>query len=439
MKSTIPYVSEYDPAYTSEGSLDPLGLYPIADRLATTLVPGVRERMSHPRFLTSMAVGSVICSDFGFDEIAKDGVSEPWMVYEWYVVQAMVRTFYKGGTSIPGVPGSEKATTAYNNGIPLNVSRYLKTATVFGFHGVYRTLADELNIVDRNDQLGEVGDVLVKAWEKEQKISGFYSVYSGPGRDFRNRLFQAVRDGLQKGEVSRAWGWGFFKEIGTRLGHQDGGRKELDVIFNALVEDQSGFRAEVINFLRTSAGHKAWLKGKSEKDFHEALIEVASYELKNQLQAIQYYERFSRLLENTFESCLYAMSQNGSATTSQLATLGPVKKASQHIKGYFEEAHNYLEPVGEALKFYDVFAPLTEEGYPKNLIHLLFQHHKNIQRRKPPSGKRPWAGISSGENYLLYSKYQRKKAPEITDDYVSFYRTNSLFSFLKDLRMLDNE
>lgn len=435
----IPYITEFDPVYTSEGSLDPLGLYPIADRLATKLVPGVRERMSHPRFMTTMAIGNVICSDFDLDEIASDGVTEPWMVFEWYVVQAMVKTFYSGRSAISGVPGSEKATTAFLNKVPLNVSRYLKTATVFGFHGVYRTLADELKIVDRNHQLGEVGDLLVRTWEKEQKMAGFYSVYSGPGREFRKRLFDAIKEGLQRGEVSRSWNWGFFKDIGNSLSHQQAGSKELDILYNALVEDQTVFRSEVIRFLKTSTGQNAWLKNKSEKEFHEALIKDASDDLKKHLLAIQYYEKFSRLLENAFESCLYAMSQSGSASASQLATRSPVKRAAENISAAFEEASSYLEPTGESLDFYTNFSPLTETNNPKEWVHLLFHHHKHNQRRKPPAGKRPWADISSGDNYLLYSKFQRKKAPKITDEYVSFYRTNSLYSFLKDLRKLENE
>ena len=50
----------YDPIGSSEGSLDPLGLYLIADQLAMKLVPGVRERMLRVRFLTAMAVGALV-------------------------------------------------------------------------------------------------------------------------------------------------------------------------------------------------------------------------------------------------------------------------------------------------------------------------------------------------------------------------------------------
>ena len=52
----IPMLSQADPAESAEGSIDPLGIYPIADALASYIVPGVRERQKHPRFLTVSAV-----------------------------------------------------------------------------------------------------------------------------------------------------------------------------------------------------------------------------------------------------------------------------------------------------------------------------------------------------------------------------------------------
>jgi hypothetical protein len=42
---SLPLLTAYDPPGTSEGTLDPLGLYPIADQLPVQLVPAVRERM----------------------------------------------------------------------------------------------------------------------------------------------------------------------------------------------------------------------------------------------------------------------------------------------------------------------------------------------------------------------------------------------------------
>ena len=85
-------------------------MYAIADALAVRLIPGVRERQKHPRFLTTMAVSLSLCSEMDEDLIASDGVSEPQQVFEWHVVEGLVRTSEK--EKLRGVPGQDKAATA---------------------------------------------------------------------------------------------------------------------------------------------------------------------------------------------------------------------------------------------------------------------------------------------------------------------------------------
>jgi hypothetical protein len=60
MTTTFPFLTGYDPPGTSEGTLDPLRLYRIADQLALPLVPAVRERMQRIRFLTAAAAGALM-------------------------------------------------------------------------------------------------------------------------------------------------------------------------------------------------------------------------------------------------------------------------------------------------------------------------------------------------------------------------------------------
>ena len=78
----LPSLTAYQTLENSQGTLDPLGLYSIADRLASRLTPNLRERMRHPRYLTAMAVGAVVCSGFSDDELAADEISPPGQVYE---------------------------------------------------------------------------------------------------------------------------------------------------------------------------------------------------------------------------------------------------------------------------------------------------------------------------------------------------------------------
>ena len=70
----MPLLSAKDPALSAEGTLDPLGLYQIADALGVKLIPGVRERMSHPRFLTLTAVSAALCNGYDEEVFASDGI-----------------------------------------------------------------------------------------------------------------------------------------------------------------------------------------------------------------------------------------------------------------------------------------------------------------------------------------------------------------------------
>lgn len=415
-----------------------MGVYPIADRLAVRLVPGFRERMAHPRFLTMMAVGSVICSDFDEDEIASDGVSEPWQVYEWYVVQALNKKFHQKEEEIRGLPGRDKAQDAFKQRIPLNVTRYLKTATVFGFHGVYRTLANELNLLDTHGHLGEFGHELVQTWEKEQKMEGFYTTSRGQGRHFRNKFCQAVWDGLYRGEVARTWDWGFFNTIAEHLAPYRMGRKERETIFNALISEDAFLRRELIQFLTSEKAQQIWRHKTSERSFHNELLNTASGELRKLLIAIHHYERFSRLMQNAFESILYHLSENSRGHIKDIIDLEPVKKASAKINEAYEFAQKYLEPFGKSTEFVQSFGDVNHSGDPKVWIDLLYEYHKTIQKEKPPAGKKPWyEKISPGE-YIIYSRYKRKYEPEYTEEYVNSYRTHSLWSFLQDLKIISN-
>lgn len=142
----LPLQSEEDPAVSSEGAIDPLGLYTIADALGTRLAPGVRERQSRPRWLTAIAVGMVVCQEFPPESVADDGVSEPWQVFEWYVVEGLVRTA-SDSDDLKRLPGLLKARQAvHRDKVPLSAARYLKAPSVYGFHGVYRALAREIEI-----------------------------------------------------------------------------------------------------------------------------------------------------------------------------------------------------------------------------------------------------------------------------------------------------
>ena len=118
----MPYRSLPDPEIQGEVSIDPLGLMSAADNLADWILPGLTARMWRPRFLTAIAITSVITEPFR-EDMAKDGVTPPWLVMEWYYVEAMANIRGGNGINIQRIPGIDKARQASYNEVALSSVR----------------------------------------------------------------------------------------------------------------------------------------------------------------------------------------------------------------------------------------------------------------------------------------------------------------------------
>jgi hypothetical protein len=430
-----PLLTEIDPAESSEGGINPLGTESLADALAIRLVPGVRERQRHPRFLTALAVSLEVCRDFDEETLASDGVSAPWQVFEWYLVEGLVRTAESGERV--GLPGSMKAAKASADGVPLSANRYLKSPAIFGFHGVYRVLARALGIED-DGRLGEAGFDLVNIWAKEQGLEGFAGTGGGEGLAVRNQLREAVQAGLEKGATCRSgsWsGWEFFRD---HLAPYAAGRKERHAISAMLLNDAKGFRRNVIESLISDAGRQAWERNGSEREFHAVLHATARDELRVLLDAIDAYEGFSRLCHDAFQDCLYEMTRQGGKKTSPavLAALPSVKMASRRVPEMFSQVMERLEPVGEAVRFRETFAGLADRGAAVEWVERLMEHHRKTQKQKPPNGKNPWFERFDDGSVIIRPDYRTEDTGAGDGRYAHLYRTSSLWQFALDLKLV---
>jgi len=436
----MPLLSEADPRVSAEGSIDPLGIYAIADALAVRMIPGVRERQQHPRFLTSIAVSLSLCAEFSDEMIAADGISEPWQVFEWYLVEGMVRTTDERKL-LRGLPGQDKAAGSIKDGVPLSAKRYLKTPTVFGFHGVYRALARDIE-VERADRLGETGFALVTSWEKEQGLDGFCGSGDGPGKAVRRRLIDAIQDGLENGGVARKGGWNGWQFFSDRLGIYEAGKQESRVIRQALLNPTSGFRKEVLGLLISPEGRQLWAEEASqdwpsERRFHTALLDVASAELKVVLHAIDAYERFSRFLQDAFDDVFLRLSQHQQRIKpSELAGLQGVKRAAKGVPDIFIDVAERLAPFGEAVRFQESYSSLAERVSVSDWLEKLLEHHCRVQHSKPPAGKAPWFDRFDDGSCMIRTGYIRETGGRHNDSYVHAYRTASLWSFARDLGLV---
>ncbi len=427
-----PLLTEFDPALSSEGALDPLGLYSIADSLAEKLAPGIRQRQSNPRYLTAIAVASAVCSGFD-DDIAKDGVSEPWQVFEWYMVEGLVRSIEDNNEIRGSLPGIDKAKRALRDSLHLSASSYLKTPRVFGFHGVYRVLARRLDLIDQYGHLGEKGFELVTIWTKEQGLEGFYGAGDGTGRYNFQQLVSAVKDGLEEGAVNRSgtWdGWQFFKNYLAPFRY---GKKESNYIFKLLVESSDSMR-QLINFIVTDEGQNVWIETESERSFHEAFKLYVTDDLQNLLDTILAYEAFARLLQDAFDDCLYTMAkERGKVTPEKISKLPSVKSASERIPDMFAELSDYLQTFGESVRFEESFNSLAERVKPISWVQALLEHHRTVQKNKPPEGKNPWFERFDDGSVVIRPGYRRDEEALHNNSYVHPYRTIPLMSFVQDL------
>lgn len=436
----LPMLSEAHPKVSAEGSIDPLGMYAIADSLAVRMIPGVRERQTHPRFLTSIAVSLSLCCEFPEETVAADGISEPWQVFEWYFVEGMVRTT-KESALLRGLPGQDKAKRSIDDNVPLSEKRYLKSPTVFGFHGVYRALARDTE-VERADRLGEVGYDLVSTWEKEQGLEGFSGTSEGHGKAVRRQLLDAVRDGIKSGAVARKAGWAGWQFFTEHLGIYGAGKRESRVIAHALLNPASGFRKEVLGCLIGPEGKNLWsseqeAKSLSERRFHELLVTGASRELRQLLEAISVYEEFCRLLQDAFDDCLYWLSQYQTRIQpSELGGLVGVKRAAERVPEIFGEVSERLSLFGEAVRFQESFSSLAERLPSAEWLERLLDHHCRVQYSKPPTGKAPWFDRFDDGSCMIRTGYVRETGGRHNDNYVHAYRTQSLWSFARDLGLV---
>jgi hypothetical protein len=297
-------------------------------------------------------------------------------------------------------------------------------------------LAENLDVA-RNGWLGENGEALLGVWEKEQELSGFRTSQTGAGAEWRGRLQAAVRDGMEKAAVARSDGWPGWAFLAKRLFPNKVPPREAGLLRRLFLSGQLPSRREVLDFLTTSEGQKAFLAAKSEKQFHEALLSRVGSDTKRLLEAIAAYEGFSRLLQDAFDDCLASMTEKrGPTSLPELAQTEGVRKAAQNVSQELPEVAEQLEPYGLSPRFVQGFGDLAEVSEVDAWTHRLFEHHLRVQRAKPPNGKMPWFERLDDGRTVVRARYRRGEGGRHDGSYVNAYRTNPLQIFAKDLNMI---
>jgi hypothetical protein len=429
------FSSAFDPSETSDSSLDPLGLYAFSDALASRFIPGLRERMSTPRFLTAIAFGAYICAPFR-GRVAKDGRSEPYQVYEWLMVTGWYKV-HRDTEELLGLPGVQKAEEAFRQSKPLNAARYLKTASVFGFHGVYRTLAEEIGVVDEAYQLGPLGEALLQAWERGMGLSLAAADWQERLKTMRADIDQS----LNSGHVNVSW---HNHRVGDVANHFLPHRitpEEADVIWRGVLSGES-MRGSFADFM-TKDGGAIWnaaleqSKVGDERKVYEAFQQSQNAATgRISIQLVRDYERAASTLHEAFHAILRQLELTSPVSKEQLVALPEVYQGAIRIADEWRAVCVSWDDWGRShdtkgLALPEGLQDVLEVRTSVQFIEMLWTHHSRIQKKKGRQGKMRW--LERDDHGRFHVSLRGRSEEPRPGSFVHAYRCVPMMSFIQSM------
>ena len=431
MPASLPFLTTYDPRGISEGNLDPLGLYQIADQLASQLVPGVRERMQRIRFLTAMVVGSFVTESLEGDPRRPD--VSPYLVWEWLIVEALIRDT-QNGLSIFGVPGTRVTRTALARHGYLDARSYLKTPRVFGFHGVYKRLAVHLGLLDDNLGPDSHAERLADAWARDRGLGGIAGA-KGQFRRWKGAVRRSLNHSLPRTKPS--WNSSEWAELAKSFAPGAAKAKEKRLLREFLLSEddrQLGALPQLWQ-LQANYGNGAFQEEALHVDLESKVPEYSPL-----VKAIRSYEDFARGLQDSFD-VLRAEAAGPDARGYYVPSIAgnqAFRKSVDRLDERFAAAHRALGEItvsGFSLQnlFDERFGQLGEPMDAKTCALTLCEHHETVQQKKSADGKRPWFDRIGGDRIYIRQAYRIQPTEIAPARYVHPYRGSPIRSFREDL------
>lgn len=425
---TLPELSEWDPPATGEGSLDPMGLAAISDRLADQLVPGLRARMQRVRFVTATAVGALACETL-LDEISADGISTPSICFEWVVIEAYVRRLTT--QQVPrGVPGSQKARVVINRGQRLSAATYLKGPAVFGFNGVYKPFSVDSGVTGRDLEPGPRCAEIVRSWEVEEGFAGFTDQVPGSeGARLRSNIRDRVRDALHAGRCTTNPGSWLFGRLAASLHPDEAGSTERRALRGLFTDSEHDTRAELARLVDPIDDDL------SEAEILDAIRASCSGTLGTIIDAVQAYEEFAALVNAGFRTlCSVSFSMGTQPLTAQhVSGSEMIVRCARELPDRFRVAAERMAAIDADANLEERLGEFAVPRDPGEMFELLLSHHEKVQSGKPPQGKRPWFEPFR-DGWVVRAPYGTAEQPELGPWFIHPVRVDALRRFLRDTR-----
>jgi hypothetical protein len=344
--------------------------------------------MQRIRFLTAMAVGALVTE--GLDDDPRHRDASPYLVWEWLVVQAIVREM-SGGKDLAGVPGRHMAQRAIEQHGYLDARSYLKTPRIFGFHGIFKRLAVYLDLVNTHLASARNTDALADAWARGQGLAGLSDAKTMIAR-WRTEIKRSLDGDPPKAKPS--WSGESWRELAGAFTPGTARGKEKRFLEDLLLtpKDKPLGALPTIWRLQEAYDPDTFM----EEELHDRL-EKREPTYGPLLNAIRKYESFARSLQDAFD-ILRASAARPDAqgyVVTEIARDKDFKRSVGGLHKRFELAHRALGEVTVASIstqsiFDERFRSFSEPLDPSACALALCEHHEATQKRKSADGKRPW-------------------------------------------------
>jgi hypothetical protein len=420
----FPRFSAYDPGATGEGSLDPLGIGSVADRIADRLAPGVRARMSQPRFVTLAAIGAYACQPIS-DLRSSDGKSTFDLAFEWLVVESLVR--YPDTERLRGVPGSQKAQRAAITKERLSATTYLAGPRVFGFTGVYRPFSRDAKVLGPDDLPAENAEQLIHAWERGAGLTGFIHGTTGsPGLRLRREIEKECLAALKNGRVTAPQtGW-LMQQIADTMAPREAKRAERGVLRNLITTGPHEVRNELTELLARDLPASERLQA----DIAGSLMPKASPPTRQALLATIKFETCATRIEYAFRRLLAYATAIGGAFTIEQATATPLlSELGPRLGTLTTGAIDAVAELDESLahEVVDCFGLFDRSLEPDELVDALIARHQHVQEMK---GKRMWIDPLKSK-WIVRPPYRNQSLDLVDEVWTHPMRLHTLAAFLR--------
>jgi hypothetical protein len=455
----LPVATPHDPAEDPPGSIDPLGTFVQAERLAEILLPGFTARMWRGRLLTITTLAAHV-ADCVVIRINRDDVRlEARLAFERLLVSAIVRKAERDteyADAPRNLPGRELAQAAFLAGEPLTRANFLKGQAVNGPFGVMARLARQLELIDDEGRPGRNATRLLSAWAEDEKLDGILE--DNGARTGARWLSEAVSRTVAcvDGEHWPGPNYSIWDQLALNVRPDRIGRREKRFLLEVL--RASPIRSRMVELLkneiqlfrgvwkgqnsRGEVERKVLLEGVKPaltKDPLDQLIGVT-------ISAADAYEQTAGLLQQSFDTLVFALrTRQGRARPQEVLDDPRIRRhlektcvGLQKIVPAIDRAVEMLDrqPSVSKVQVVDPLRKVRAEACEamtsvEQLVDSVMRRHARVQQVK-----RKAAWIETGSHWTLMPGEHRVDShilPVWQNAYLHPFKIPNAYSLLTDL------